>query len=326
MDNCISGKEIILLGGTGSLGKTLTKLLIRDGHNPHGIRIFSRDEAKQWQMRDEIKAFQAKHGTDVPTAYIIGDVRCYDSLYRAFENVDMVINAAAMKQIPACEANPIEAVMTNVDGAQNVIKAALARNVKRIMHISTDKAVYPINLYGATKAVAEKLFIQANVYSGRKGVAFSCCRYGNVLGSRGSIVPLFKQQIAEGKPITLTHPLMTRFWISLPKVANFLLNRLCDMQGGEIFIPNMGALEMSEMLVHLLPGLNYPIEEIGVRKGEKMHECLIAEEETWTRNDSGYIISSKYTQIGACHSNSYQRTHIGKLTQAEMKDMLGERI
>lgn len=322
----LQNKEILITGGTGSLGKTLTKLLIKDNHQPHGIRILSRDELKHWQMKQEINDFQTKHKSNINVSYIVGDIRNYESLYRAFENVDIVINTAAMKQIPTCEINPLEAVMTNVGGVENVIKAALARNVKRVMQVSTDKAVYPINLYGATKTVAEKLIIQANVYSGRKGIMFSCCRYGNVLGSRGSIIPLFKQQIADNKSITITHEDMTRFWITLPRVGRFLLNRLKAMEGGEIFIPYMKACTMKAMKDYIVPKPDYPVNYIGVRKGEKLHECLIAEEETWRRGEHGYTVSLRYSDmgIGAYYSNGYQKTKVGELTELEFRDMLKE--
>lgn len=282
----LEGKEVLITGGTGSLGKTLVKLLIKDGHRPHGVRVFSRDELKQWQMAGEIKEYQRGLGTDVRVAYIIGDVRNYESLYRAFENVDVVIHAAALKQIPACEDNPIEAVLTNVTGTENVIKAALARNVKRSMYVSTDKAVHAVNLYGATKAVAEKMFVHANVYSGRKGLRFSCCRYGNVLASRGSVVHTFQKCLDTGQSLPITDEAMTRFWISLPRVGRFLLRRVDDMEGGEIFVPEMNSLPVMDLGKFLwekkfpeLNCLNMIYNHIGVRPGEKVHECLIAPEE-----------------------------------------------
>lgn len=320
-------KEILITGGTGSLGKTLTKLLIKE-HNPRGIRIFSRDEVKQWQMAGEIKVFQTDLGKQVPISYIIGDIRNYESLYRAFENVDIVINTAAMKQIPTCETNPLEAVMTNVDGTQNVIKAALTRNVKHVMHVSTDKAVHAVNLYGATKTVAEKLIIHANaVYSGRKDIKFSCCRYGNVLGSRGSIIPLFKKLIENNEPITVTHKDMTRFWITLPSVGRFLLHRLQTMEGGEIFVPNMRACKIIDLVRYVQPYDNYPITFTGIRQGEKMHECLIALEESNTvwEEQNGWSIKSHKKVFdwdpladNGLYSNSIDNKYIDKKNMLEM--------
>lgn len=325
----LEGKEILITGGTGSLGKTLTKLLIKDGHKPHGIRIFSRDELKQWQMQEEMDVFQAGLNTNIKIAYIIGDIRNYDSLYRAFESVNVVINAAAMKQIPTCENNPLEAVITNVDGVENVIRAALARNVKRVMHISTDKAVMPINLYGATKAVGEKLMVHANVYVGRKGMMFSCCRYGNVLGSRGSIVPLFRKQIAEGRPITLTHKNMTRFWTTLSRVGRFLLGRIGDMQGGEIYVPFMKACKITEVIKALLPNPDYEIAFTGIRSGEKMHECLIAPQENFSldcKNDCFIVQEKGLVTNDAYYSNDPRISMHEKDAAEKIKSLLDEEV
>jgi UDP-N-acetylglucosamine 4,6-dehydratase/5-epimerase len=268
-----SSCEVLIIGGTGSLGKTITKLL-KSKYKPRGIRIYSRDEFKQWEFKNELKAL----GLDDKVSFLIGDVRDKERLYRAMARVDLVINAAAMKQVPACEYNPIEAVKTNITGAHNIIECALDNNVRNVMHVSTDKAVYPVNLYGATKAVAEKLFIHSNVYSGGSyGTRFSCCRYGNVLGSRGSILPLFQQQAKQGE-ITITDKRMTRFWITLTQVAEFIITRCAFMEGGELFIPNMPSMNISALASALWPDAAQC--EVGVRQGEKLHECLITEEES----------------------------------------------
>jgi FlaA1/EpsC-like NDP-sugar epimerase len=303
----LRGKEILITGGTGSLGKTLTKALIKDGHAPRGIRIFSRDEAKHSQMEREMQAYQEERGTTIPIAYLIGDVRDRERVRQAMRNVDVVIHAAAMKQVPACEKDPDEAIQTNVIGTANVVKAILDNDVERAMYVSTDKAVYPINLYGATKMTAEKLFIHSNIYSGRKDIKFSCCRYGNVFGSRGSVIPIFQQQLKEGRPFTITHPHMTRFWITLPTVARFLLTRLNDMDGGEIFVPIMPSCTMETLVKYLDP--RHPVAYTGMRFAEKKHETLITKEEKIVDSTTDfYTIVPQGTEIHEYQSDktSYQ--------------------
>lgn len=278
------GKEILLIGGTGSLGKTLLKMLRKD-HKPRGIRVFSRDETKQW----ELKNLLAMEGVSTEgIGFLLGDVRDASRLARACHRVDVVIHCAAQKHVPSCEENPLEAVKTNIQGAVNVVDAALDANVGEVVFISTDKAVYPINLYGASKAVAEKIILDANVYRGGKlRTKFAVCRYGNVLGSRGSIIPLFRAIAAEGKPLPITDIRMTRFFIRLPDVARFVLDRIPDITaGGEIFIPKMKAVEIVTLAEMLCPG--HPFEIVGIRPGEKLHEVLISEEEArWRLADRG---------------------------------------
>lgn len=276
----LENKEVLITGGTGSLGKTLAKKLQRK-FLLKGLRIFSRDELKQWDMRKEMDRL----GLNKNVAYLIGDVRDEERLTRAMDGVDAVINTAAMKQVPACESNPMEAIKTNIDGASNVIRAAISNYVSRVLHISTDKAVNPINLYGATKLAAEKLFVNANVYSADREPCFSCVRYGNVLGSRGSIIPLFEEQIKKRLPITITNCKMTRFWITLDQVTDFIIERLQDMKGREIFIPKMPSMnvfEIADTLFHQ----EHPTHQgspnvalVGIRPGEKIHETLISKEE-----------------------------------------------
>jgi UDP-N-acetylglucosamine 4,6-dehydratase/5-epimerase len=261
-------KTVLITGGTGSFGKKFVEVMLRDYH-PRKIIIFSRDELKQHEMR--VGGFN-----DRSLRYFIGDVRDADRLRRAMHGVDIVVHAAALKQVPACEYNPIEAIMTNVMGAKNVIEAALDRNVQRVLAMSTDKATAPVNLYGATKLVAEKLFVQANSYSGHEGSRFACVRYGNVVGSRGSVVPLFKQQSAEGR-VTVTDERMTRFWITLEQGVHFVISCIEQMHGGEVFIPKIPSMNIMDLVATVAPECD--VEFVGIRPGEKLHEAMISEDE-----------------------------------------------
>jgi FlaA1/EpsC-like NDP-sugar epimerase len=267
--------EILVTGGTGSLGSTLVKkfLSMPKENQPKGIRIYSRDEFKQWKLKNEIDA----QFTGAPVSYLLGDVRDKIRLSRAMNGVDGVINTAALKQVPACEYNPIEAVHTNINGAENIIDCAIDNKVKKVLHISTDKAVYPVNLYGATKTVAEKLFLHAGIYAPDK-TSFSCCRYGNVMASRGSLIPLLKEQFEKTSKVTLTHPDMTRFFVSLDYVTEFILHKLCIMKGEEIFVPKMPTIKIADLIKAVVPDAQ--IEITGIRPGEKLHEILITPEES----------------------------------------------
>ena len=260
--------NILVTGGTGSFGKTFAETMLRD-YQPKKLIIFSRDELKQHEMRIA--------GLDQPNIrYFIGDVRDLDRLRRAMYEVDVVVHAAALKQISACEYNPAEAIMTNVMGARNVIDAALDTGVHKVLALSTDKAVGPTNLYGATKLCAEKLFVQSNSYAGSRDIRFSCVRYGNVVGSRGSVVPLFKEQRQNGQ-ITVTDPRMTRFWITLEQGVKFVIRCIEQMHGGEVFVPKIPSTSILDLAKVLAPDAK--IEEIGIRPGEKLHEILISEDE-----------------------------------------------
>ena len=263
------GKQVILItGGTGSFGRKFTRIMLEEYH-PQKLIIFSRDELKQHEMRIS--------GFDHPSLrYFIGDVRDEARLRRALKGVDIVVHAAALKQVPACEYNPIEAVMTNIMGAKNVIEAALDNGVKKVLAMSTDKATAPVNLYGATKLVSEKLFIQGNSYSGEDGTKFSCVRYGNVVGSRGSVVPLFKKQRESGR-ITITDERMTRFWITLEQGVRFVISCIESMHGGELFIPKIPSMNMMDLAKTLAPECE--IDFIGIRPGEKLHESMISADE-----------------------------------------------
>jgi UDP-N-acetylglucosamine 4,6-dehydratase len=265
--------SILVTGGTGSFGQRFVERLIRD-HGPSRTIVFSRDELKQELMRQRLSdpIFNC-------IRYFIGDVRDKERLYRAFDGVDVVVHAAALKQVPAAEYNPIEAIKTNILGAANVIDAALDRGVKKVIALSTDKAANPVNLYGATKLCSDKLFIAARSYSTRKRTHFAVVRYGNVVGSRGSVVPLFLRQRQEGR-ITITDPRMTRFIISLEDGVSFVLRCLEEMQGGEIFVPKLPSIRVVDLAAALAPGV--PVHNVGIRPGEKLHETMIPEDDART--------------------------------------------
>lgn len=263
-----SEKTVLITGGTGSFGKKFIEMMLKEYH-PRKLIIFSRDELKQHEMR--VAGFN-----DTSLRYFIGDVRDVDRLRRAMRGVDIVVHTAALKQVPACEYNPIEAVMTNIIGAKNVIEAALDCGVERVLAMSTDKATAPINLYGATKLVAEKLFVQANSYRGYDGTRFACVRYGNVVGSRGSVVPLFKQQSLNGK-VTVTDERMTRFWITLEQGVQFVRSCIEQMHGGKVFIPKIPSMNIMDLVTTIAPGCE--VAFTGIRPGEKLHEAMISEDE-----------------------------------------------
>jgi len=264
----LDGKVILLTGGTGSFGKKFVEICLNE-HDPKSIRIFSRDEMKQLDMR-------VLFNNHEKLRFFIGDVRDKNRLHRAMHGVDILVHAAALKQVPACEYNPIEAVRTNIDGAVNVIDAAIDNDVKRIMALSTDKAVHPVNLYGATKLVAEKLFTQGNSYTGAHETKFSCVRYGNVVGSRGSVIPVFLRQKGEGT-LTITDDRMTRFWITLEQGVNFVIDCIERMKGGEIFVPKIPSMKIMDLADTIAPEAEKRV--IGIRPGEKINEVLLTEDE-----------------------------------------------
>jgi len=284
MPSGFEGKTILVTGGTGSFGQKFTEILLKEC-SPKSIRIYSRGELMQMQMSQKFNNDRL--------SFLIGDVRDRNRLYRAMRGVDIVVHAAAMKQVPSCEYNPIEAVKTNIDGTVNLIDAAVDNNVNKVMLISTDKAVHPVNLYGATKMVAEKLGIQGNSYSGGKTPWFSCVRYGNVIGSRGSVIPLFKEQQKKGV-ITITDEKMTRFWISLDQGVRFVMNSIEIMKGGEIFIPKIPSMRLTDLADAIAP--NVKKEYMGIRAGEKLHEVLLTEDEARHAKeyDFGFIIEPEH--------------------------------
>jgi len=262
----LNDKKILITGGTGSFGKMFVEMVF-DKYKPKKVIVFSRDELKQFEM--QLK-FNSK---DYPISYFIGDIRDKSRLHRAFEGVDYVIHAAALKQVPACERNPFEAIKTNVLGAENIINTAIDRGVKRVIALSTDKAANPINLYGATKLCSDKLFIAGNSYSGFNETRFSVVRYGNVAGSRGSVIPLFLK-LKDTGTLPVTDVKMTRFWITLNKGVEFVLKSLQKTQGGELFVPKIPSMKIVDLAKAIGP--NCKIEEIGIRPGEKIHEVLIS--------------------------------------------------
>lgn len=262
-------KQVVLVtGGTGSFGKKFIEIMMKEYH-PAKMIVFSRDELKQHEMRTS--------GYDHPDLrYFIGDVRDSTRMHRAVQGVNIVVHAAALKQVPACEYNPMEAIKTNILGSGNVVESALDEGVGKVIALSTDKAVNPVNLYGATKLAAEKLFIQSNAYAGGKSTRFSCVRYGNVVGSRGSVIPTFIKQRKTGK-LTITDDRMTRFWITLEQGVRFVTRCIEEMQGGEVFVPKIPSTKIVDLARAIAPECE--IENIGIRPGEKLHEVLIHEDE-----------------------------------------------
>jgi UDP-N-acetylglucosamine 4,6-dehydratase len=261
-------KNVLVTGGTGSFGKKFIQVLLEEYH-PAKVIVFSRDELKQHEMR-------STGFNQLNLRYFIGDVRDQQRLRRAMHGVDIVVHAAALKQVPACEYNPLEAIKTNILGSSNVIEAALDSGVEKVMALSTDKAVNPVNLYGATKLAAEKLVVQSNAYAAGKATRYSCVRYGNVVGSRGSVVPTFLRQRDDGV-LTITHQEMTRFWLSLEQGVHFVIKCIELMQGGEVFVPKLPSMTLVDLAKAIAPEAK--LEVIGIRPGEKLHEVLISEDE-----------------------------------------------
>lgn len=279
----LDGQSVLITGGTGSFGRRFVKDLL-ERSQARRVIVLSRDETKQWEM-------QQQFGAHDRLRFFIGDVRDASRLRRAFEGVDVVVHAAAMKQIPAAEYNPFGAVHTNIMGAENVINAALDEGVPRVIALSTDKASGPVNLYGATKLVSDKLFVAGNAYVGKKNTRMAVVRYGNVMGSRGSVIPLFRRMVAEGaKKLPITDRLMTRFWITLDQSVSFVRQSLSRMVGGEIFVPKLPSMKVVDLARAVAPDLE--LEEVGIRPGEKLHEELISESAARHTIDQGdrYVI------------------------------------
>lgn len=321
----LAGKSILITGGTGSLGNKLVELLSQKA-DPRRIIILSRDEYKQHVMANKF--------SDVASMrFFLGDVRDGQRLRRAFEGVDYVVHAAALKQVPAAEYNPFEFVRTNVLGAQNVIEAALDAGVKKVIALSTDKAANPINLYGATKLCSDKLFIAGNSYSGSGDLRFAVVRYGNVVGSRGSVIPFFLEKRGTGV-LPITDPNMTRFWITLEQGATLVLNALRDMQGGELFVPKIPSMRITDLAQLIGPSCKH--QTVGIRPGEKLHEIMIGREDArntvdcgthfvvqpvlqfWDRNGSAYANLPRCKEGFAYASDSNDRW----VTGDEMKEMI----
>ena len=266
----LNGKTILVTGATGSFGKKFLQIVLSQA-KPKRLIVFSRDELKQFEMAQHFNPHK------YPCLdYVLGDVRDVSRLNRVFRGVDYVIHAAALKQVPAAERNPEEYIKTNVEGAMNIIQACLENGVKKVIALSTDKACNPINLYGATKLCSDKLFTAANIYSTEGGTRFSIVRYGNVLGSRGSVVPFFKERVKSGV-LPITDPRMTRFWITLDQTVYFVLESLARMKGGEIFVPHIPSMKISDLATAIGPDCKQ--EVVGIRPGEKIHEMLISEDD-----------------------------------------------
>ncbi len=315
-------KKILVIGGTGSFGNAfIERLLILK--NLKKIYVFSRDELKQHEMKNRF--------SDERLCYFIGDVRDYNRLLMAFKGIDFVIHAAALKQVPSCEFNPFEAVQTNIIGAQNIINAAIERKVKKVIALSTDKAVEPINLYGATKLCMEKLFISGNNYVGAQETIFSCVRYGNVIGSRGSVIPLWKQCEKNDSNFLLTDIDMTRFWLTLENAVDIVLYALGLMLGREIFIPLLKCVKMIDIAKTINP--KRKIDIIGTRQGEKLHETLISSEEmkrtlNMGRNtliilpDQSYFTKYNGGKFIGENAFKYSSNNAERLTKKELEEMI----
>ncbi len=289
----LNNKNILITGGTGSFGNYFTEYILKY-YNPQKIIIYSRDEFKQYNMSNKFRIKYKEHIDKL--RFFIGDIRDKERLLRALDGVDYVIHAAALKQVPACEYNPIEAVKTNIDGAINLINASLdTPSIKKVIALSTDKSVNPINLYGGTKLVSDKLFIAANAYAGAKNINFSVVRYGNVAGSRGSVIPFFNQIIESGeKKLPITDYRMTRFWISLEQGVELVIKALAEARGGETFISKIPSFKIIDLAQAMLPGCEMP--EVGIREGEKLHEIMITKEDSKTTYEYAkhYIIYPHY--------------------------------
>jgi len=285
----LDGATILITGGTGSFGHEFVRAVL-ERYSPRRLIVYSRDELKQYEMAQRFPV--ERHAA---MRFFIGDVRDFSRLSMAMREVDFVIHAAAMKHVPIAEYNPMECINTNVHGAENVVRAALANDVKKVVALSTDKAANPINLYGASKLASDKIFVAANNLSGAGGTQFAVVRYGNVVGSRGSVVPLFRRLIDEGADhLPITDDRMTRFWITLPQGVDFVLSSLQDMRGGEILVPRIPSMRVTDLAHAMAPGL--PHKVVGIRPGEKLHEVMITEDDSRAtlKFDDRYVIEPSF--------------------------------
>jgi len=290
MKSTLADSSILVTGGTGSFGKAFLERVLGN-HEPRRVVIFSRDELKQYEMKQQ-------WGDDPRVRFFLGDIRDLDRLTVALHGVDVVIHAAALKQVDTAEYNPMEYVKTNILGSENVIQAAMAAGVKKVIALSTDKASSPVNLYGATKLTADKLFVTSNHYSFARGTSSAVVRYGNVLGSRGSVIPFFRNLANVGAPLPITDRRMTRFWITLPQAVDFVISCLADMTGGELYVPRIPSMNIADLAEAIGPGL--PLQEVGIRPGEKLHEEMISTEDarrTLRRSDR-YVVLPTIAEWG----------------------------
>lgn len=290
-EGLLDEKSILVTGGSGSFGKCFIRTVLQN-YRPKRVIVFSRDELKQFEMQNQDDFDPRRHES---LRYFIGDVRDQARLHSAMKEVDVVIHAAAMKHVTACEYNPNECVATNILGAQNVVSAAIATGVEKVIALSTDKASNPLNMYGASKLASDKIFVAGNNMAGPKGPQFSVVRYGNVVGSRGSVVPFFQKKISDGaRSLPVTDVRMTRFWITLPQGVGFVISSLAMMQGAEIFVPKIPSMKITELAKAMLP--NGDIHEVGIRPGEKLHESMISVDDARNTYDLGdrYLISADF--------------------------------
>ena len=290
MATSVEDSSILITGGTGSFGKAFLETVLTH-HSPRRVVIFSRDELKQYEMKQ-------RWGDDPRVRFFLGDIRDLDRLTLALHGVDLVVHAAALKQVDTAEYNPMEYVKTNILGSENVIQASMAAGVKKVVALSTDKASSPVNLYGATKLTADKLFISSNHYSFARGTTFSVVRYGNVMGSRGSVIPLFRRLAEEGSPLPITDLRMTRFWITLPQAVDFVISCFDDMAGGELYVPRIPSMRVTDLAEAIAPGA--PLAEVGIRPGEKLHEEMISTEDSRraVRRADRYVVLPTLSEWG----------------------------
>jgi UDP-N-acetylglucosamine 4,6-dehydratase len=297
----LAGKTVLITGGTGSFGKAFVKRVLADDEIKKLV-VFSRDELKQFEMAEQINSPKLR--------YFLGDVRDYQRLLQATDGVDVIVHAAAMKQIPAAEYNPMEAIKTNVIGAENIVNAAIQNGISKVVALSTDKAANPANLYGATKLCSDKLMVAGNILAGSHGTKFACVRYGNVLGSRGSVIPFFLERAKEGS-IPITDERMTRFWLTIEDGVQFVLDSLERMHGGEIFVPKIPSFKVTDVAKVVCPGI--PTRVIGIRPGEKLHEIMITEDDsnyTYEFDDHFAILSPSLLASGS-YKNSGRKVPEG---------------
>ncbi|MHB1211296.1 MAG: UDP-N-acetylglucosamine 4,6-dehydratase (inverting) [Candidatus Nanopelagicales bacterium] len=290
MSSSLENSSILITGGTGSFGKAFLEAVLKE-HSPRRVVIFSRDELKQYEMKQSFRS-------DPRVRFFLGDIRDLPRLTLALHGVDYVVHAAALKQVDTAEYNPTEYVKTNILGSENVISASMAAGVKKVVALSTDKASSPVNIYGATKLTADKLFISSNHYAAAFGTAFSVVRYGNVMGSRGSVIPMFRQLAAEGTPLPITDTRMTRFWITLPQAVDFVVSCFEDMTGGELYEPRIPSMRVTDLAEAVAPGA--PVVEVGFRPGEKLHEEMISREDSrrTVRRDDRYLVLPTLAEWG----------------------------
>ena len=309
----LEGSSILITGGTGSFGKAFLKQVL-ETRNPERVVIFSRDELKQYDMRQI-------WGDDPRVRFFIGDIRDRDRLRMAMHGVEYVVHAAALKQVDTAEYNPMEYVKTNILGSENVIQASLEAGVKKVVALSTDKASSPVNLYGATKLTADKLFISSNHYAMAGGTRFSVVRYGNVMGSRGSVIPFFRSIAAEGKPLPVTDLRMTRFWITLPQAVEFVMSSFNDMNGGELYVPRIPSMKVTDLAEAVAPGNE--LVEIGIRPGEKLHEEMISSEDSrrTLRRPDRYIVLPTFAIWGGFTEPSGEQVEDGFSYTSDNNDL-----